>query len=40
MRIITWVVLGLGVVITFAGIMGVFGVGRRQDEYAEDLEEV
>ena len=40
MRIITWVVLGLGVVVTFAGIMGAFGVGRRQDEYAEDLEEV
>lgn len=40
MRIITWVVLGLGVVTTFAGIMGAFGVGRRQDEYAEDLEEV
>jgi len=39
-RIITWVVLGLGVIVTFVGIMGAFGVGRRRDEYAEDLEEV
>jgi len=27
------------VLVACAGIMGAFGVGRRQDEYAEDLEE-